>query len=210
MPPRNSEFGVLPLEREDHDVEPVISEATHGQKQPPLEIKWFNVVMISALHLAALYGIYCIPFAHPLTWLWTLVTYALGALGITAGAHRLWSHRSYKAKLPLRIFLAVCNSLAFENDIIDWCRDHRVHHKYAETDADPHNAKRGFFFSHCGWLMCKKHPDVKAKGQNLDYSDLLADPVCVFQRKVYLPSVLLMCFIVPTVVPWYRIRQRSR
>lgn len=34
------------------------------------------------------------------------------ALGVTAGAHRLWAHRTYKAKLPLRIFLAFCQTLA--------------------------------------------------------------------------------------------------
>ena len=71
----------------------------------------------------------------------------------------------------------------FQNDIIAWSRDHRVHHKYSETNADPHNAKRGFFFSHCGWLMVRKHPDVIAKSKNLDFSDLYADPVCVIQRK---------------------------
>lgn len=38
--------------------------------------------------------------------------YVLSAFGITAGAHRLWAHRSYKAKLPLRIFLALCQSAA--------------------------------------------------------------------------------------------------
>lgn len=41
-----------------------------------------------------------------------------------------------------------------------WVRDHRQHHKYSDTDADPHNASRGFFFSHIGWLMSKKHPLV--------------------------------------------------
>lgn len=40
--------------------------------------------------------------------------FLLTALGVTAGAHRLWSHRSYKAKLPLRIFLAAANSMAFQ------------------------------------------------------------------------------------------------
>jgi stearoyl-CoA desaturase (delta-9 desaturase) len=30
----------------------------------------------------------------------------IGALGVTAGAHRYWTHKSYKAKLPLRILLA--------------------------------------------------------------------------------------------------------
>lgn len=63
--------------------------------------------------------------------------------GITAGAHRLWAHRTYKAKLPLRIILAVFQTLAFQNHIYEWVRDHRVHHKFTDTDADPHNAKRG-------------------------------------------------------------------
>jgi stearoyl-CoA desaturase (delta-9 desaturase) len=58
-----------------------------------------------------------------------------------------------------------------------------VHHKYSETTADPHNASRGFFFSHVGWLLVKKHPDVLARGKQLDLSDLMADPVVRFQRK---------------------------
>ena len=73
---------------------------------------------------------------------------ALSGLGITAGAHRLWSHRSYKAKLPLRIFLMICQSIAGQNSLYVWCRDHRAHHKFCETDADPHNTKRGFFFAY--------------------------------------------------------------
>jgi len=70
-----------------------------------------------------------------------------------------------------------------QNDIYEWCRDHRVHHKFSETDADPHNAKRGFFFSHMGWLCLKKHPDVFVKGSSVDLSDLLLDPVVKFQKK---------------------------
>lgn len=61
--------------------------------------------------------------------------------------------------------------------MIEWSRDHRVHHKFQETDADPHNAKRGFFFSHMGWLMCKKHDEVKRKGKGIDLSDLYAEPL---------------------------------
>lgn len=47
-----------------------------------------------------------------------------------------------------------------KNCMYVWVRDHRQHHKYSDTDADPHNASRGFFFSHVGWLMSKKHPLV--------------------------------------------------
>lgn len=43
-----------------------------------------------------------------------VVCFLLSALGITAGAHRLWSHKSYKASTPLRVFLALANSMAFQ------------------------------------------------------------------------------------------------
>lgn len=62
-------------------------------------------------------------------------------------------------------------------------RDHRLHHKYTDTDADPHNARRGFFFSHMGWLMMKKHPEVFKKGKGIDMSDIERDPVVMFQKR---------------------------
>lgn len=40
--------------------------------------------------------------------------YQISSLGITAGAHRLWSHRAYKAKWPLRVILIIFNSIAFQ------------------------------------------------------------------------------------------------
>lgn len=45
-----------------------------------------------------------------------------------------------------------------QRDAYTWAHDHRVHHKYSETDSDPHNAKRGFFFAHVGWLFLTPHP----------------------------------------------------
>nr|XP_011452904.1 acyl-CoA desaturase isoform X1 [Crassostrea gigas]XP_034311676.1 acyl-CoA desaturase-like isoform X1 [Crassostrea gigas] len=186
--------GSVPQEVEDSEPE---------FKRPPQRIVWRNVVLMSSLHLASLYALTLIPRSHPLTWLWTMFYYIFSALGITAGAHRLWAHKSYKARAPLRFLLALMNSAALQNDILDWSRDHRVHHKYSETDADPHNAKRGFFFAHVGWLLVKKHPDVMEKGKGLDFSDLYADKIIMFQRRFYRPLILLMCFVVPTVVPWY-------
>lgn len=59
----------------------------------------------------------------------------------------------------------------------------RVHHKYTDTNADPHNYSRGFFFAHMGWLMVKKHPDVKAKGKLIDMSDIERDPLVMWQKK---------------------------
>ena len=109
--------------------------------------------------------------------------YLVAGYGITGGAHRLWAHRSYKAKWPLRLTTALAQTLAVQNSIYEWSRDHRVHHKFSETDADPHNARRGFFFAHMGWLLCKKHPEVLRRGKTVDMSDLLQDPIVVYQQK---------------------------
>lgn len=106
-----------------------------------------------------------------------------GALGTTIGAHRLWAHKCFKATWQLRALLALCNSTLFFNSIYIWARDHRVHHKFTDTNADPHNYSRGFFFSHIGWLLLKKHPDVRTKGATIDLSDMESDPIVMFQNK---------------------------
>lgn len=58
-----------------------------------------------------------------------------------------------------------------------------MHHKFTDTDADPHNSTRGIFFSSLGWIFFKKHPDVKRIGQTVDVSDLKNDPIVRFQYK---------------------------
>jgi len=167
-------------------------------------IVWRNVAIFVYLHAAALYGFYlCFVSAKWATIVWATFLHLFGGFGITGGAHRLWAHRSYKAKWPLRLFAAVAQTIAVQNDIYEWSRDHRVHHKFSETDADPHNARRGFFFSHVGWLLMKKHPEVKRRGKTVDVSDLLEDPIVIYQRKFYVPLVLLLSFFMPAWVAWY-------
>ncbi|XP_029176464.1 acyl-CoA Delta(11) desaturase-like [Nylanderia fulva] len=87
--------------------------------------------------------------------------------------------------------------------IYGWVRDHRVHHKFTDTDADPYNARKGFFFSHIGWVLVHKHPDVISKGASIDLSDLKQDCLVVFQRKWYQYLMLFCCFIIPTLIPWW-------
>ena len=150
----------------------------------------------------------------------------MAGLGVTAGAHRLWSHSSYKAHWTVRLFLAFWFTVAGQNDIYEWSRDHRVHHKWSETDADPHNANRGvgtalsarlrvsfvcaafliapllplrkFFFAHMGWLCCKKHPDVMTKGKTVPLDDLLQDPIVRFHKKYYKILHPIFVFLLPT------------
>ncbi|KAL5468715.1 hypothetical protein EMCRGX_G029825 [Ephydatia muelleri] len=138
-------------------------------------IVWGNVILMTVLHCMALVGVVLGPFMKWQSMVFFMFYYLFSGLGVTAGAHRLWAHKSYKAKLPLQIALMFFNCISMQNDILTWSRDHRVHHKYTETHADPHNALRGFFFAHVGWLLMRKHPDVFVKAKTLPASVHLDD-----------------------------------
>lgn len=187
---------------DEHEYQIESSRQHIDSKQHKLKIVWRNVFLFAALHLAAIYGLHLFIFeAKWATWIFTWFIALIARLGITAGAHRLWSHKSYKANKPLKLLLIIFNNFAFQNDIIEWARDHRVHHKYSETDADPHNAKRGFFFAHMGWLLVRKHNEVKVKGARFDISDLTSDPMLMFQRRHYKLLTTCFCFVLPSLIP---------
>jgi stearoyl-CoA desaturase (delta-9 desaturase) len=173
-----------------------------GRNEEKKTIVWVNVVWYILLHVLAAVGLYSlVTKAMWKTWALVVVFYGMNVLGVTAGAHRLWSHRSYAANLPYRIMVMLFNCVALQNDVIEWARDHRCHHKWSETDADPHNFNRGLFFCHMGWLLQKKRSEVTERGKTLDLSDLYRDPVLRFQRKFYRVLSLTCCFILPTVLP---------
>ncbi|KAJ8721564.1 hypothetical protein PYW07_002339 [Mythimna separata] len=125
----------------------------NNEPLPPHPMKWNlawrDVTIITFMHIGAVYGIYLfLTAAKWQTCLFLLLLHTATMLSVTAGVHRLWTHKSYKAKLPLRILLVSFFTMAYQYSCISWVRIHRMHHKYSDTDADPHNAKRGLFFSH--------------------------------------------------------------
>ncbi|CAN5880778.1 fatty acid desaturase [soil metagenome] len=110
-----------------------------------------------------------------------LVFYVVSGLGITAGFHRLFTHKSYRPKRPLKVAMAVAGSLAIEGPVIRWVADHRKHHKFSDRDGDPHSPWRygesvgalakGFAYAHVGWLF-----DVEQTPLRRYAPDLMKDP----------------------------------
>ncbi|CAG7732518.1 unnamed protein product [Allacma fusca] len=137
------------------------------------------------------------------TIIFALVLAELGCLGITIGAHRLWSHRSFKANLKLKILLMACQTLSGQETVWNWAIWHRVHHKYVDTDADPHNSTRGFFYSHIGWILTFDHEKFRPYGRNVDMSDLMKDPVVMWQKRYIRPlEDVIVAFVMPAVFIW--------
>ena len=133
-----------------------------------------------------------------------LLHYQLCGLGVTSGLHRLWSHRSYEARDFSRFLIMLLVLMANQGSIYHWVRDHRLHHKYSDTNLDPHNINRGFFFSHIGWLLTKKTKEVIEEGKKVDCSDLFNDWIVVLNNLLWPYGDLLMCYFIPGLYGYYR------
>ena len=167
-----------------------------------IEVVWKNVILLTWGHLACIYSI----LFETQTMATVIMQWIIGIteyLGTTVCAHRLYTHRSFKANNKLRGLLISMQTITGQNSLYVWVRDHRVHHKYTDTNADPHNACRGFFFSHMGWLMCKKHPDVKNFGGRIDMSDLKAERAVMFQDRYFVQLAFLTGFVIPIAISYY-------
>jgi len=120
-------------------------------------INWLNTVFLLSTPLLALAGIilhWSLLSAPGLTeFIVFIAFYFACGLSITVGYHRLFSHRSHEASWPLVLFYAIFGAGAFQNSIIEWCSDHRNHHKSTDTENDPYSAAKGFWYSHMGWVM---------------------------------------------------------
>lgn len=130
-----------------------------------------------------------------------VVLFFFTGMSITAGYHRLWSHKAYDAHPFVRFILAVGGAMAVQNSILHWCSDHRVHHRHVDVnDKDPYSAKRGFWFSHIGWMLREYQSERYS-----DYSncrDLQKDKVVMWQHRYYVPIVLLSNFGITGLLGW--------
>jgi stearoyl-CoA desaturase (delta-9 desaturase) len=135
-----------------------------------------------------------------------VVFYAITGHGVTAGFHRMLTHRSFKAKRGVKIALAIAGSMAFEGAVIGWVANHRRHHAYTDREGDPHSPYlygnspwarvRGAAHAHVGWLF---------QGQDTDEArwapDLLADHDLVVINQLF-PLFCVISLGAPTLIGW--------
>ena len=165
------------------------------------EIIWTNAIFLSITPLlAVLAGAWHIA-TQPFSWapiIAAVVLYFVAGMSITAAYHRLFSHRSYKASPAVKAIFAVTGASAWQNSIIEWASDHRRHHLYVDTDDDPYNAHRGFWYSHILWICTRGRYD----GDLSNVEDLFNDPICAWQHRHYWKISIAFNVLVPVTLGW--------
>ena len=171
----------------------------NNAERVPLDFK--SILVLVLVPIIAMFSIPYYAFKYGFSffdWLWFAFFMVSTGLSITAGYHRLWSHRSYKANLCLRIFFMLFGAAALQNSIMKWSFDHREHHRFVDDKKkDPYAATKGFWYSHFTWML-RKSP--KNKNQEKNITDLKRDYIVVFQDKYYSFIAVFMCFILPMLI----------
>jgi stearoyl-CoA desaturase (delta-9 desaturase) len=121
-------------------------------------------------------------------------------MSITAGYHRLWAHRAYQAHWSVRLPMMLFGAMALQQSILVWASQHRIHHRFVDdVERDPYSAKRGFWFSHIGWIL------RNYKSGEPDFSnarDLERDPLVRFQHRYYYVIAIGMNVGLPLALGW--------
>ena len=159
-------------------------------------INWVSVGFITIYHLIGLIGFFYININQFFLGLMISMVFFSG-FGITMGYHRLWSHRSFKAKPILQAILALAGASAIQGSCIWWSRYHRLHHYRSDTEDDPYGPQKGFWYSHILWIFENRNINALKK---IDISDLKSNPILKFQHNYY-PFIALFGSIgVPFII----------
>jgi stearoyl-CoA desaturase (delta-9 desaturase) len=164
-------------------------------------INWTNMWLFSLTPALALILVPSYGFLYGydgFEWAVFIVMMGVCGMSITAGYHRLWSHKTYKAHPMIRFLLAVGGACALQNDILNWASDHRRHHQHVDdNDKDPYSAGRGFWFSHMGWIL----RNYESSAQDFsNVKDLQRDPIVMWQHRNYLTLVLTTNIGIPALI----------
>ncbi len=176
---------ISPLEKNGAAAE--IDPINIGEVEDDERPDWIGSVAFIAVHLAC-FAVFLVGFSWVALGAFIL-TYVARMFGITGGFHRYFSHRTYKTSRWFQFCLAWLGTSSAQQGPLWWAAHHRHHHRHSDEEEDIHSPiKRGFFWSHVGWVLCKKYEktDTKSIPDFAKYPEL-----CFLNDYHWVPPVVL-------------------
>lgn len=122
-------------------------------------VAYATVIPFALAHLACFAAIWTGVTAQALAL--AVILYVVRMFAVTAGYHRLFSHKSYATGRVFQFILAFLAQSTAQKSVLWWAIHHRHHHLYSDTPDDLHSARRrGFLHAHVGWIFQSVNDDV--------------------------------------------------
>lgn len=160
-------------------------------------------IPFTILNIAATAGVIVLPFFYfsVSSILAFLVMYTLCGLGLTAGYHRLFAHRSYTVPKWLERLIAISGYMAIQRGPIFWVAMHRLHHLYVdEPGKDPHTPKEGIWHVHFGWIHSRREDVWNPAAYRRLTPDLNGDPLYLWMDKETHDYAANICLVAASFV----------
>jgi stearoyl-CoA desaturase (delta-9 desaturase) len=171
-------------------------------KFPWRQVNWLNTVFLFGTLIATLTAVPYYIWKNGLELyqaVMFLFFFIATGISITLGYHRLFSHLSFQATWPVKLFTLLFGAAAFENSALAWCADHRMHHKHTDNEPDPYDISRGFWHAHIGWILFRLKPESPMSV----VKDLQADKLVMWQHNHYVKIAMVVGFVIPTVLGYF-------
>lgn len=113
----------------------------------------FKIGTIFFFHILLVYGLSTSDHTGLILVIGFLLHYPVHNLGNAIGYHKLFSHSSF---VPVKWYpklSAFLSSISFFGDPLTYAITHRLHHKYADTNKDPHSPSNGKIHAYIGWVL---------------------------------------------------------
>jgi stearoyl-CoA desaturase (delta-9 desaturase) len=174
----------------------------HSLQQAITWVILFGPIAGVALAIAALFG----RGVTILDLVLLVFFYAVTGHGLTAGFHRMLTHRAFVVPRWVKVVLATAGSMGFEGSVVGWVANHRRHHAYTDREGDPHSPYvygvtpgarlRGVAHAHVGWLFQLQPTDAERWAP-----DLVTDPDLMLVSRLF-PALCVISLAAPTLLGW--------
>jgi stearoyl-CoA desaturase (delta-9 desaturase) len=144
----------------------------------PKKIDWLRALPFILVNIGCLFVFYYgFSFIACMT---AVVLYFVRLFAIGGFYHRYFSHKTYQTNRFWQFIFALIAASAAQRGPLWWASHHRQHHLVSDEVEDAHSpVQHGFWWSHVGWFLSKKHYPYNPER----VKDLLRYPELVFLDK---------------------------
>jgi stearoyl-CoA desaturase (delta-9 desaturase) len=156
---------------------------------------WFVATHAIALTLA-------VPFVSLPAFLVFVFLHTVFGVSITLGAHRYFSHLTFKAPRWLEVTLGVLFTMSFDRcgeGIISWVVGHKYHHAHSDRELDPHSPEHGYWHAYCGHYIYRRRDLYEFTRYKDLCPELSSDPLLVWldrPRNIWLIQAVTIIVLV--------------
>ena len=164
---------------------------THLLKMTP-----HNQTVAACISYAGLlFGLWMVIAGDTSAWwlLATFVVYMAMQLSVTVGCHRLFTHETFECHKVWHWIFSIFTTLSFQASAVSWVHVHYTHHKYSDTNQDPHITDWSFLFWKRSAAVSGKYLKVVAR--------LVKDPVHKFLHEYAVLFILSVSCVLALINP---------